>query len=336
MIIERCESCGEQVLKINGIKQHRFNLSLICPNGKTMLPLAQRSVSPFEAPFQTFMDEMDEVKAETETETETEAESDSDKEQESDSDKEQESEADAEEDMKKQDAKPSKGKGKGKPSSSSDPQDGEDKSDSQPPPPPTSDDWALPAAQEINRLWEERIQNRDYKPTDEELAQRLLQHSKGKVNYQPFAPSAPTTTRLRKPGTLAGVLYDIKVRRGRTIRQCSEFCFVCNAPIANGAHAWDDSRLCGLGAVLSGGSPPPNVERGKPYVYRPWQAEEYKYSSIDFEPCSTCGDDLYSDNDRPNSVSPRHRQHRLQGVTTWRWRQRFTSTTNSWNASRRR
>lgn len=293
-MIERCESCGEQVLKINGFKQHRYNLSLICPNGKTMLPIAQRSGTPLSPPFQTFMGEMEEVKAETETETETdiEAESDSDKEQESDSDKEQESEADTDEDIKKQDAKPSKGKGKDKPSPPSDPQDGEDKSDSQQPPPPTSDDWALPAAQEINRLWEERIQNRDYKPTDEELAQRLLQHSKGKVNYQPFVPLPPPT--ITKPLPKKHVLYDIRVRRD-TVLICVDFCITCNAPIFNYAHALDSALQCNLKPVCPGGSPPSNVERGKPYMYRPWLALGDRYSPIDPKPCPNCGDSLYTD-----------------------------------------
>lgn len=286
-MIERCESCKEQIVVVNGSKKHRYNLSVFCPNGKTLIPIGQRSDKPHEKYDYPYIAE-----AEMEADADADADAKVDVKAKSESEKEAEANEETEEDMKKQDAKPSKGKGEdqGKPSPPSDPQDGEDKSDSQQPPPPTSDDWALPAAQEINRLWEERIQNRDYKPTDEELAQRLLQHSKGKVNYQPFVPlSPPTTTR-----PLSKKLYDIRVRRD-TVLMCTDFCFNCNEPIFNGAHAVEGIRLCTPGSALSGGSPPTNVERGKPYMYRPWLALGDRYSPIDHKPCPNCGDSLYTD-----------------------------------------
>jgi ribosomal protein L32 len=216
--MELCPNCKEQVLPSAATasgKVHRYNLKEVCPDGSGKIPVALgkgdaegEQITLEDALAKAFSTEGEETETgeeegedgegdddsgdSDESGDESEDSEDAGEEEDQGSDGDDEDAEDVEEDRDKQKQK----KQPKKPKS----QESDNKQNMQPPPPsppPVSDDWAIPAAKDINRLWEERVRVRGYAPTDEELAKLMLEHSRGKVDYRPLAEK-PTTTAVSK------------------------------------------------------------------------------------------------------------------------------------------
>jgi hypothetical protein len=195
-MIERCKQCGEQVYRQqwNDHYIHRYNLSEKCPDGSGMIRVGNDPYAEQMAQYERLLAQVEkQVQAEKQRK-ESEAQEQEGKSDDSDMDDdtddaegseseesedsesaEEEADNDSDNEGDEDEDDTDEGEVKDKKKKPSSDSSGESEQDT---PPPSPNEWALKAAQDINKLWQERVRVRGYKPTDEELAKMMLEHSK--------------------------------------------------------------------------------------------------------------------------------------------------------------
>jgi cobalamin biosynthesis protein CobT len=184
----KCQRCGETVIQWNGDFVHRFNLMRVCPAKSGMLQLADEpyakdatkidgqtttatqapaketanaDVQPDRSPESGTPEETG--RQENNPEAGDEDENDEDENSKNENDKNEEDKS-SDENKNEEDKSNENKNDENENSQAADEEDEENK-------------WALAAAKDINRFWQERVRLRGYRPTDEELADIMLRHA---------------------------------------------------------------------------------------------------------------------------------------------------------------
>jgi hypothetical protein len=166
--VRKCGNCGEQILDPGGIDStavHLYNFSVKCPDGSGMIKVGLGDAKGDELRKQERVEELSQKLLEEMAKAKAQAEKEQDDE-EGKSEGGGKTKSKAPKSAPKKEDQDSDGSGEGQMSD--------------------KDAWAIPAAQDVNRIWRDRVRVRGYEPTDEELAQIMLRHSAGKVEYRSF------------------------------------------------------------------------------------------------------------------------------------------------------